>query len=186
MLFEFEPSGINDTYLRITRRGVSCLVAPAGVWNGLLRVNCIVAGAPSGIDPHMIFRCLEIGWDDGRFAWKGLAAPILTNPPMIEVILERGMVSDKEAEKMLFAAPSVDCRDERDEVLMLRASLCGCSFTAIHDRSMPGQPEAAICGFSMRTLSNPQPFILLARDGLPVLNDDARDALRAQIKAVSS
>ena len=49
MLFDFEPSGINDTYLRLTRNGLSCIVAPAGVWNGLLRVNYIVAGAPGGV-----------------------------------------------------------------------------------------------------------------------------------------
>ena len=106
MLFDFEPSGINDTYLRLTRRGVSCIVAPAGAWNGLLRVNYIVAGSPGGADPHMIYRCLDIGWDDGRFCWKGRAAPVMTTSAMVDILQERGLVTSGEAERLLFGINS--------------------------------------------------------------------------------
>lgn len=178
MLFDFEPSGINDTYLRLTRRGVSCIVAPAGAWNGLLRVNYIVAGTPGGADPHMIFRCLDIGWDDGRFCWKGRAAPVMTTSAMVEILLERGLVTDGEAERLLFGINGPAAAVSSDEALMLRATLAGCTFSAIYDDAPMASGPPRVAGFALRTLSDPGAFVLEARDGLPLLDAKARDALK--------
>lgn len=178
MLFDFEPSGINDTYLRLTRRGSSCIVAPAGVWNGLLRVNYIVAGTPGGADPHMIFRCLDVGWDDGRFCWKGRAAPVMTTSAMVEIVQERGLVTESEAERLLFGINSPAAGASSDEALVTRALLMGCSFTPIYDDAPLASRPPAVTGFALRTLSDPDAFVLEARAGMPVLDGPARDALR--------
>ena len=178
MLFDFEPSGINDTYLRLTRCGVSSIVAPAGAWNGLLRVNYIVAGAPGGGEPHMIFRNLDVGWDDGRFCWKGRAAPVMTSSAMVDILLERGLVTEAEAERLLFGINTPAAGASSDEALMIRALLAGCSFTPVYESQPLGTEPPAVVGFAMRTLSDPGAFMLDARGGLPVLDGDARDALR--------
>ncbi len=178
MLFDFEPSGINDTYLRLTRRGVSCIVAPAGAWNGLLRVNYIVAGSPGGTDPHMIYRCLDIGWDDGHFCWKGRATPVMTTSAMVDILLERGLVTDGEAERLLFGIHSPAAGGSTDEVLIMRAMLLGCTFSPFYeDTPLSGRPPR-VEGFALRTLADPCAFVLAARDGLPVLDGPARAALK--------
>ncbi|CBS91180.1 hypothetical protein [Azospirillum lipoferum] len=178
MLFDFEPSGINDTYLRLTRCGVSSIVAPAGAWNGLLRVNYIVAGGPGGGEPHLIFRSLDVGWDDGRFCWKGRAAPVMTSSAMVDILLERGLVTEAEAERLLFGINTPTAGASSDEALMIRALLAGCSFTPVYESQPLGTEPPAVVGFAMRTLSDPGAYMLDARDGLPVLDGDARDALR--------
>ncbi|WP_207459526.1 hypothetical protein [Azospirillum sp. SYSU D00513] len=181
MLFDFEPSGINDTYLRLTRRGLSCIVAPAGVWNGLLRVNYIVAGSPGGADPHMVFRSPDVGWDDGRFCWKGRTTPVTTSAAMVEIMLERGLVTDQEAESLLFGAPASAGDAATDEALMLRATLRGCSFTPLYgDRPLAEGPPPVV-GYALRTLSDSSALVLEARDGLPVLDEAARTALKRQL-----
>ena len=181
MLFEFEPSGINDTYLRLTRRGLSCIVAPAGVWNGLLRLNYIVAGSPGGADPHMVFRSQDVGWDDGRFCWKGRTIPVTTSPAMVEIMLERGLVTDNEAERLLFGTPPSADEATSDEALMLRATLLGCSFTPLYgDRPLADGPPPVV-GYALRTLSDSSALVLAARDGLPVLDEPARNALKRQL-----
>lgn len=182
MLFDFEPSGINDTYLRLTRRGISCIVAPAGAWNGLLRVNYIVAGALGGSDPHLIFRCLDVGWDDGRFCWRGRAAPVMTTSAMVEIMLERGLVTDGEAERLLFGINGPAAGTSSDEALIMRAMLAGCTFAPIYDQQPLVDGPPAVTGFAMRTLSDPGTFILDARDGAPVLDGAARDALKRQVQ----
>ncbi len=181
MLFDFEPSGINDTYLRLTRRGVSCIVAPAGAWNGLLRVNYIVAGTPGGSDPHMVFRCLDIGWDDGRFCWKGRAAPVMTTSAMVEILLERGLVTDGEAERLLFGINTPATGASSDEALMMRAMLIGCTFTPLYDDRPLNSGPPTVAGFALRTLADPGAFVLEARDGVPVLDSAARDALKRAV-----
>ncbi|PWC33229.1 hypothetical protein [Azospirillum sp. TSO35-2] len=183
MLFDFEPSGINDTYLRLTRGGLSCIVAPAGLWNGLLRVNYIVAGAPGG-EPHMIFRSLDVGWDDGRFCWKGRAAPVMTSSAMVDILLERGLVNDAEAERLLFGINTPAAGASSDEALMIRAMLGGCSFTPVYDTQPLSTEAPVVAGFAMRTLSDPGAYMLEARGGVPVLDGEARDALRRQVGAV--
>ncbi|MFC5357007.1 hypothetical protein [Azospirillum himalayense] len=178
MLFDFEPSGINDTYLRLTRRGVSCIVAPAGAWNGLLRVNYIVAGSPGGADPHMIYRCLDIGWDDGRFCWKGRAAPVMTTSAMVDILQERGLVTSGEAERLLFGINSPASGGSSDEALIARAMLLGCTFSPIYEDAPLSSGPPRVGGFALRTLADPGAFVLTARDGLPVLDAPARDALK--------
>ena len=185
MLFDFEPSGINDTYLRLTRRGVSCIVAPAGAWNGLLRVNYIVAGTPGGVDPHMIFRCLDIGWDDGRFCWKGRAAPVMTTSAMVEILLERGLVTDGEAERLLFGINGPASGVSTDDALMLRAMLMGCTFSPIYGDEPLSAGPPRVAGFAMRTLADPGTFVLEARDGVPILDGPARDALKRLLAAAA-
>lgn len=184
MLFDFEPSGINDTYLRLTRGGLSCIVAPAGVWNGLLRVNYIVTGAPGGAEPHMVFRCLDVGWDDGRFCWKGRSAPVMTSSAMVDIMLERGLVNDAEAERLLFGINSPATGATSDETLMLRALLSGCSFKPIYDDQPLNHEPPTVVGFALRTLSDPGAYVVDARGGVPVLDSEARDALKRQIGAV--
>ncbi len=184
MLFDFEPSGINDTYLRLTRGGLSCIVAPAGAWNGLLRVNYIVAGA-AGAEPHMVFRCLDVGWDDGRFCWKGRAAPVMTSSAMVDILLERGLVTDAEAERLLFGINAPAAGASSDEALMIRALLGGCSFTPVYESAPPGGGPPLVTGFAMRTLSDPGAYLLEARGGMPVLDGEARDALRRQVGAIA-
>ncbi|ANC92786.1 hypothetical protein A6A40_13370 [Azospirillum humicireducens] len=183
MFFDFEPSGINDTYLRLTRCGVSSIVAPAGGWNGLLRVNYIVAGAPGGGEPHMIFRSLDVGWDDGRFCWKGRAAPVMTSSAMVDILLERGLVSEAEAERLLFGINTPAAGASSDEALTIRGLLAGCSFSPIYESQPLGTEPPAVIGFAMRTLSDPGAYMLAARGGLPVLDGDARDALRRLVGA---
>jgi len=178
MLFDFEPSGINDTYLRLTRNGLSCIVAPAGAWNGLVRVNYIVAGAPGSSEPYMIFRSLDVGWDDGRFCWKGRAAPVMTSSAMVDILLDRGMVTEAEAERLLFGINTPAAGATSDESLMIRALLAGCSFTPVYDQQPLSTEPPTVAGFAMRTLSDPGAFMLEARNGVPVLDGDARDALR--------
>ncbi|CAO3362496.1 hypothetical protein [Azospirillum melinis] len=178
MLFDFEPSGINDTYLRLTRNGLSCIVAPAGAWNGLVRVNYIVAGAPGSSEPYMIFRSLDVGWDDGRFCWKGRAAPVMTSSAMVDILLDRGMVTEAEAERLLFGINTPAAGATSDESLMIRALLAGCSFTPVYDQQPLSSEPPTVAGFAMRTLSDPGAFMLEARNGIPVLDGEARDALR--------
>ncbi|HYF85552.1 hypothetical protein [Azospirillum sp.] len=184
MLFDFEPSGINDTYLRLTRCGVSSIVAPAGAWNGLLRVNYIVAGAPGGGEPHMIFRSLDVGWDDGRFCWKGRAAPVMTSSAMVDILLERGLVTEAEAERLLFGINTPAAGASSDEALMIRALLAGCSFTPVYESQPLGTEPPAVVGFAMRTLSDPGAYMLDARGGMPVLDGDSRDALQRLVGVV--
>ncbi|MBP2303261.1 hypothetical protein [Azospirillum picis] len=184
MLFDFEPSGINDTYLRLTRNGLSCIVAPAGVWNGLLRVNYIVAGAPGGSEPHMVFRSLDVGWDDGRFCWKGRAAPVMTGSAMVDILLDRGLVTEAEAERLLFGINTPAAGASSDEALMIRAMLSGCSFTPVYENQPLGGQPPVVVGFALRTLSDPGAYMLEAKGGMPVLDGDARDALRRQVGAV--
>lgn len=178
MLFDFEPSGINDTYLRLTRNGLSCIVAPAGAWNGLVRVNYIVAGAPGSSEPYMIFRSLDVGWDDGRFCWKGRAAPVMTSSAMVDILLDRGMVTEAEAERLLFGINTPAAGATSDESLMIHALLAGCSFTPVYDQQPLSSEPPTVAGFAMRTLSDPGAFMLEARNGIPVLDSEARDALR--------
>lgn len=184
MLFDFEPSGINDTYLRLTRSGLSCIVAPAGAWNGLVRVNYIVAGAPGSSEPYMIFRSLDVGWDDGRFCWKGRAAPVMTSSAMVDILLDRGMVTEAEAERLLFGINTPAAGATSDESLMIRALLAGCSFTPVYDQQPLSSEPPTVAGFAMRTLSDPGAFMLEARNGIPVLDSEARDALRRLVGVV--
>jgi len=184
MLFDFEPSGINDTYLRLTRNGLSCIVAPAGAWNGLVRVNYIVAGAPGSSEPYMIFRSLDVGWDDGRFCWKGRAAPVMTSSAMVDILLDRGMVTEAEAERLLFGINTPAAGATSDESLMIRALLAGCSFTPVYDQQPLSSEPPTVAGFAMRTLSDPGAFMLEARNGVPVLDGEARDALRRLVGVV--
>ena len=184
MLFDFEPSGINDTYLRLTRNGLSCIVAPAGAWNGLVRVNYIVAGAPGSSEPYMIFRSLDVGWDDGRFCWKGRAAPVMTSSAMVDILLDRGMVTEAEAERLLFGINTPAAGATSDESLMIRALLAGCSFTPVYDQQPLSTEPPTVAGFAMRTLSDPSAFMLEARNGIPVLDGEARDALRRLVGVV--
>ncbi|MCG5240674.1 hypothetical protein ACIU1J_20135 [Azospirillum doebereinerae] len=184
MLFDFEPSGINDTYLRLTRNGLSCIVAPAGVWNGLLRVNYIVSGTPGTPEPHMVFRCLDVGWDDGRFCWKGRSAPVMTGSAMVDILLERGLVNEAEAERLLFGINAPAMGASSDEALMLRAMLGGCSFTPIYDDEPLRTEAPVVVGFALRTLSDPGAYVLDARGGVPVLDPVARDALKRQVGAL--
>lgn len=184
MLFDFEPSGINDTYLRLTRNGLSCILAPAGAWNGLVRVNYIVAGAPGSSEPYMIFRSLDVGWDDGRFCWKGRASPVMTSSAMVDILLDRGMVTEAEAERLLFGINTPAAGATSDESLMIRALLAGCSFTAVYDQQPLSSEPPTVAGFAMRTLSDPGAFMLEARNGVPVLDSEARDALRRLVGVV--
>lgn len=181
MLFDFEPSGINDSYLRLTRSGLSCIVAPAGAWNGLVRLNYIVASGPHGRDPHMVFRSLDVGWDDGRFCWRGRAAPVMTSSAMVDVLLERGMVTEGEAERLLFGINTPSAGASSDEILTVRAMLAGCSFTPVYDNRPLGEGPPAVVGFALRTLADPGAILLEARGGVPVLDGEARDALRRAV-----
>ena len=184
MLFDFEPSGINDTYLRLTRGGLSCIVAPAGAWNGLLRVNYIVTGGPGGNNPHMVFRCLDVGWDDGRFCWRGRSAPVMTSSAMVDILLERGLVNEAEAEKLLFGINSPAAGASSDEALMIRALLMGCSFTPVYDTQPLNREPPAVTGFVLRTLSDPNGYLVESHGGVPMLDGDARDALKRQVGAL--
>ncbi|HYD67916.1 hypothetical protein [Azospirillum sp.] len=184
MLFEFEPSGVNDTYIRLTRNGVSCILAPTDSWNGMLRVNYLVAANVGGAEPHMVFRCLDVGWDDGRFYWRGRASPVLVSSAMVEVLVDRGLVSEEEAETMSFSTPNPSGTSAADNALMLRASLMGCTFSPIYeDTPAPWRDSAPprVVGFALRTLADPGAFILEARAGLPILDAHARAALRRHV-----
>ncbi|HYG90455.1 MAG TPA: hypothetical protein VD978_29815 [Azospirillum sp.] len=184
MLFEFEPSGVNDTYLRITRNAVSCILAPADTWNGLVRLNYVVTGTIGGREPHIIFRSLDVGWDDGRFYWKGKAGPVVVSTAMVDVLNERGLLSDDEAERLVFGTPAgLSTAAGSDEGLMLRALLAGCTFTPVYD-TRPGLFAGAppkVTGFALKTLGASDVHVLEARAGVPLLTSQARDALRREL-----
>jgi len=184
MLFEFEPSGVNDTYLRITRNAVSCILAPADAWNGLVRLNYVAAGTASGREPHVIFRSLDVGWDDGRFYWKGKATPVVISTAMVDVLNERGLLSDDEAERLVFGTPAgVASSSGSDEGLMLRAMLAGCTFSPVYD-TKPGLFDGTppkVTGFALRTMNTSDVHLLDARGGLPVLTGEAREALKREL-----
>jgi hypothetical protein len=156
-------------------------VAPAGVWNGLLRLNYIVAGSPGGADPHLLFRCLDVGWDDGRFCWKGRAAPITTSASMVEIMLERGLITDVEADRLLFGTLPNAEEAATDERLMLRALLQGCSFSPIYADNPLSNAPPRVAGYAMRTLSGSTTHVLDAREGLPMLDEEARNVLRREL-----
>lgn len=184
MFFEFEPSGVNDTYLRITRNAVSCILAPADAWNGLVRLNYVVAGTIGGREPHVIFRALDVGWDDGRFYWKGKATPVVVSTAMVDVLNERGLLSDDEAERLVFGTPGgVAAGGGSDEGLMLRAMLAGCTFAPLYDAKpgiFDGTPPK-VTGFALKTLNASDVHVLEARNGVPVLTTEARDSLKREI-----
>ncbi|MBY0431823.1 MAG: hypothetical protein K2Q10_11540 [Rhodospirillales bacterium] len=184
MLFEFEPSGVNDTYLRLTRNAVSCILAPADAWNGLVRLNYVVGGTIGGREPHIIFRALDVGWDDGRFYWKGKATPVLVSTAMVDVLNDRGLLSDDEAERMVFGTPAGMAQAaSSDDGLMLRAVLAGCTLSPIYDTRpglFDGRPPK-VTDFALRTPSASQVHVLEARNGVPVLTAEARDALKREL-----
>lgn len=182
MLFDFEPSGINDTYLRLTRNGIGCIMAPAGAWNGLLRLNYVIAGNPGGREAFLIFRALDVGFDDGRFYWKGRAAPVLATGAMVDVLLERGLASETEAERLL-AGGSAGGGGGDDEALMLRAALGGSTFTPIYEDTAPGGGTPRVTGYALRTLGGTDVHVLRVRNGLPALDPKARAALKRQVEA---
>ncbi|MCW2246138.1 hypothetical protein M2352_001729 [Azospirillum fermentarium] len=182
MLFDFEPSGVNDTYLRLSRRDVSCILVPCDCWNGLLRLNYLTAGGGTGNDPYIIFRALDVGWDDGRFFWKGKAHPVSASGSMAVVFAERGLIAERESEALLFGIVSAGGSDTRDETLLLRALMGGATVTPIYDDTpLRDGPRRAVTGFAIRTLSESAVYTVECRNGLPVLNDRVRGALQRQI-----
>lgn len=181
MLFEFEPSGVNDTYLRISRRGVSCILVPSDCWNGLLRVNYLTAGGGNGHDPFIVFRALDVGWDDGRFFWKGKAHPVSASSSMAVVFVERGLIAERESEALLFGIVSANSSDSRDETLLLCALMGGATVTPIYDTTpLREETERKVVGFAIRTLADSTIYTVDNHNGLPVLNERVRDALRRQ------
>lgn len=181
MLFDVEPSGVNDTYLRLSRNGGACIVGPAGVWNGLLRLNYAIAGTTGGGEPYMIFRSLDVGFDDGRFYWRGRAGPVVTSAAMVRVLTDRGLVSATEGEHLLHGAGTASGTGEADVTLMLRAALGGADFAAVYGPGAPPGGPAPVTAFALRTLGEAGAHILPVRDGLPVLSPEARAALRRQV-----
>lgn len=182
MLFDFEPSGVNDTYLRLIRNGVSCILVPADSWNGLIRVNYLAAGASMTADPQMVFRCLDVGWDDGRFFWKGKAHPVSASSSMAAVLTERGLIAEGEADSLLFGVVRQPRGHDRDDTLLLRAVLSGTDIAPVYDDApLRAKAERTMVGFAIRTLSDPTTYLVGQRDGLPVLTAEARDALLRQL-----
>lgn len=182
MLFEFEPSGVNDTYLRIGRHDASCILVPSDCWLGLLRLNYLTAGSGGIADPFIVFRALDVGWDDGRFFWKGKAHPVSASGSMAVVFAERGLIAEREAEMLVQGIVSPDHCDSRDETLLLRALMGGATVTPIHnDTPLHPEKDRAVVGFAIRTLGDSAIYTVDNRNGLPVLNDRVRDALRRQI-----
>lgn len=182
MLFEFEPSGVNDTYLRLSRRDVSCILVPSDCWNGLLRLNYLTAGGGTGNDPHIIFRALDVGWDDGRFFWKGKAHPVSASGSMAVVFAERGLIAERESEALLFGIVTAGTSDTRDEELLLRALMGGATVTPLYgDTLLQATGERTVTGFVIRTLGDSAVYGVEARNGLPVLNGRVRDALQRQL-----
>lgn len=173
MVFDFEPSGINDSCLRIRRGAGHCILYPAGVWNGLIRLNHLIA-SPAKAEPFLVFRMVDVGYDDGRFAWKGRAAAITASPPMLDLIVERGLATAEEADALRFDGPPERIGSLADTTLMLRAVLGGASFQAI-------VADGAVTGYALRTLGESAVFTVVAEDGLPVLDEAARSALHRQL-----
>lgn len=173
MLFDFEPSGINDSCLRVRRRGGHCILYPAGVWNGLIRLNYLIA-SPASAEPYLVFRAVDVGYDDGRFTWRGRATPVAASTTMLDMLVERGIATAEEAERLLYAGPPERAGSVADTALMLRAVLGGAAFAPI-------TRDGAVVGYALRTLADAAAYVLDADDGLPVLDDAARAALRRQV-----
>jgi hypothetical protein len=174
MLFEIEPFGVNDAFLRLERNGAACVMAPVGTWNGLVRLDCLVAPSLAAGDPHMIFRLAHVGWDGDGFRRRGRASPVLVDPAMADVLCQRGLLRQAEANRLL-ASPPQPAASEGDEALMLRAALGGCSFSPVYE-PVPGAPPR-LAGYALRTLSDTGATMLDARDGLPVLDAETRARL---------
>lgn len=173
MVFDFEPSGINDSCLRVRRGAGHCILYPAGVWNGLIRLNHLIA-SPAKAEPFLVFRMIDVGYDDGRFAWKGRAAAITASPPMLDLIVERGLATSEEADTLRVDDPPEHIGSFADATLMLRAMLGGASFQAI-------VTNGVVTGYALRTLGESAMFTLSAEDGVPVLDEAARSALHRQL-----
>jgi hypothetical protein len=178
MLFEFEPFGVNDAFLRLKRNGGTCIAAAGGVWNRLIRLNYLVAPNPADDTPHLVFHLAEVGWDGDRFRRRGRAAPLVVDPAMVDALCHRGLISMAEASRLIGPSPSAGAV-ESDEALMLRAALGGCTFTPIHPDGPRriGDQAPPVVGYALRTLSEREPILLDVRHGLPVLTDRARSRL---------
>jgi hypothetical protein len=184
MLFEIEPFGVNDAFLRLRRNGGACITALGGLWNGLVRLNYLVAPSLAVGDPHLVFRSSDVGWDGDRFQRRGRASPLVVDEAMIDVLCQRGLVAEAEANRLLVGpAPSAEGGDG-DDALMLRAVLGGCSFSPVYDDRprLPGDPAPALVGYALRTLSARETILVEARDGLPVLGPEARARLVRELR----
>ncbi|WP_207476302.1 hypothetical protein [Arenibaculum pallidiluteum] len=181
MQFEIEPYGVNDAFLRLKRNGAGCVLTYGGGWNGLVRLNYLVAPSLAKGDPHAIFRAADVGWDGDRFRRRGRAAPLLVDTAMVEHLCERGLVGENEVGRLL-ASPAPPDRPEGDHALMLRAALGGCTFQPVYGtdpHAADGDPPQ-VTGFAMRTLTEREAYMLEARNGLPVLDARSRSALLRQ------
>jgi hypothetical protein len=172
MLFDYEPSGINDSCLRVRRRGGHCILYPAGAWNGLLRLNHLIAG-PARAEPYLLFRMSDVAYDDGRFTRRGSAVPVLVSAPMLDFLVDRDLATADEAAGLLADLPVPPGPGTADARLMLKAALAGANFQPIVE-------NGAVTGYTLRTLGESEVFLLDAEDGVPVLDEAARAALRRQ------
>ncbi len=106
---------------------------------------------------------------------------------MTDILIDRGLIGDSEAERLMFGGQPGAEGPTGDEALMLRAALTGATFTPVYgDRSLwsPAPPE--MTGYALRTLADVAPFMMPARNGLPVLTDEARAALRRQTEGAAT
>lgn len=180
MVLDFEPWGINDSYLRLRRAGGACVVGPGGAWNGLVRLNYVIAGNLGGGDPFLVVRGNDVGFDDGRFYRRGRVAPVLLAPAMVMALFDRGLIDGGEATR-LGAGLDVDTNgQDGDDSLMLRAALGGAAFTPVYGDREAGTPPPVV-GYALRTLADPDVYLLGVRDGLPLLDEAARLALRRDL-----
>ena len=108
----------------------------------------------------------------------------MTSSAMVDILLERTLVTEAEAERLLFGINTPAAGASSDEALMIRALLAGCSFTPVYESQPLSTEPPAVVGFAMRTLSDPGAYMLDARGGLPVLDGEARDALRRLVGVV--
>jgi len=169
MVFDFEPSGINSSCLRIERRSAHCVLSPAGLWNGLLRLNHMAPAAASE-DPFVIFRAVDVGFDVSRFTGRGRAAALDASPAMLDLLVERELATPQEAAQLRDFGPVPRTAGTPDAELMLRAVLHGAAFTALTSG-----------GYALRTLSDSTVFVLAQESGLPILDPAARRALERQL-----
>lgn len=178
MLFDVEPSGINDGCLRLARNGGECLVGPTGSWNGLLRLDYLIAGGADDGACYLVVRTRDVGFDDGRFQRRGRAGVVLATAAMVAALVSRGLVTDPEGQRLLPGGP-VGAGNGGDDSLMLRAVLAGCTFSPFYRAGTPPR----VAGYALRTLGDRAIHALDARDGVPVLTPDARDALLRMLMA---
>jgi hypothetical protein len=183
MDFEFEPTGVNDTCLQLSRNGASCIMTFGSTWNRLIRVDYSATGFMAGFNPHIIFLADQVGWDGDRFRHRGQAEALTVSADMADILVRRGLATTDEARLWQKGPAGRSALSETDDTLLVRSMLGGATLSPVYDdsplRRVFGETPR-VTGYVLRTPADASPFLLSVLAGRPALDESARAALRRQ------